>query len=78
DAAAADIAAVREAAAGAGRDPDSLRIVLRIVESEGRAAEVARHLPGLARAGVQEVIVDLDWETGDHREAHDAMEHAIR
>jgi len=78
DAAAAAIATVREAAAGAGRDPDALRMVLRIVESEGRADQVARHLPALARAGVQEVIVDLDWQDGDHREDHDLMEHAIR
>ncbi|MBX5440303.1 MAG: TIGR03619 family F420-dependent LLM class oxidoreductase [Solirubrobacteraceae bacterium] len=78
DAAAAAIGAVREAAVDAGRDPEALRMVLRIVESEGRAHEVARHLPALARAGVQEVIVDLDWEAGDHREVHDVMEHAIR
>ena len=78
DAAAAAIGTVREAAVAAGRDPDALQMVLRVVGSEGRAAEVARHLPALARAGVQEVIVDLDWEGGDHREDHDVMEHAIR
>jgi probable F420-dependent oxidoreductase len=56
---------MREAAQGAGRDPSRLRIVLRIVESAGRADEVAAALPALAGAGVDEVIVDMRWDGGD-------------
>ena len=57
--------AMRSAAAEAGRDPANLRIVLRIVDSAGRSDEVARRLPALEAAGVNEVIVDLDWDAGD-------------
>lgn len=53
---AADIAAVRDAAA----EPDALHMVLRIVESTGRAAQLADRLPELAAAGVDEIIVDSD------------------
>jgi len=56
--------AMRAAAEDAGRDPDRLRLVLRIVESAGSAAEVAAALPSLARAGVDEVIVDMRWDEG--------------
>jgi probable F420-dependent oxidoreductase len=48
------------AAIGPGRD-----VVLRIVDSAGRSDEVASVLPALARAGVHEVIVDVDWAGGD-------------
>jgi probable F420-dependent oxidoreductase len=54
-------AAITLAAADAGRDPTRLRVVLRIVDSAGRSDEVARRLPALEAAGVDEVIVDLDW-----------------
>jgi probable F420-dependent oxidoreductase len=57
----AGAAAMREAAAEAGRDPAAARLVLRLVDSAGRAEQIARTLPELARAGVAEVIVDLDW-----------------
>ena len=55
-------AAIAVAAADAGRDPSVLRVVLRIVDSAGRSDEVARRLPELEAAGVDEVIVDLDWD----------------
>ena len=55
-------AAITVAAADAGRDPSGLRVVLRIVDSAGRSDEVARRLPELEAAGVDEVIVDLDWD----------------
>src|SRR6188472_3363459 len=58
-------AAITVAAADAGRDPATLRIVLRLVDSAGRSDEVARTLPALEAAGVSEVIVDLDWDAGD-------------
>ena len=53
---------MRESAVEAGRDPAALQVVLRIVQSAGRADEVARQIPALAGAGVDEIIVDLDWD----------------
>lgn len=57
--------AMRSAAADAGIDPDRRRVVLRIIDSTGRAAEVARALPALAEAGVDEIVVDVDWDAED-------------
>ena len=54
-----------DAARSAGRDPEQFRVVLRIVESAGRSAELAPRLPELAAAGVDEVIVDVDWALDD-------------
>jgi probable F420-dependent oxidoreductase len=48
-----------------GRDPERLEVILRIVDSAGRSEEIARALPALERAGVDEVIVDVDWNEGD-------------
>jgi probable F420-dependent oxidoreductase len=56
--------AMEAAARDAGRDVERLRVVLRITESTGRSDEVARRLAALERAGVDEVVVDVDW-TGD-------------
>ena len=39
--------------------------MLRIIDSAGRAADVARALPALIEAGVDEIIVDVDWESAD-------------
>ena len=60
-----EIAVMRGAAAKAGRDPDGLRVVLRIVETAGRSDDVAARLPELAAAGVDEIIVDTRWEEGE-------------
>jgi probable F420-dependent oxidoreductase len=54
-----------DAARRSGRDPEELRVVLRIVESAGRTAELAARLQELAAAGVDEVIVDVDWTKDD-------------
>ena len=54
-------AQMREAAVAAGRDPARLEVVLRIVQSQDRIETIARALPALAAVGVDEVIVDLDW-----------------
>jgi probable F420-dependent oxidoreductase len=62
---ATEAGAVRAAAAAAGRDPGALRVVARIVDSAGRAGVVASRLADLARAGVDEVIVDVDPLDGD-------------
>jgi probable F420-dependent oxidoreductase len=59
------VASVRAAADESERNPQGPRIVLRIVESAGRSDTVARALPELERAGVDEVIVDVDWEAGE-------------
>jgi len=59
------LATIRAAAGEAGRDPGELQIVLRIVDSTGRSDEVAARLPQLERAGVDEVIVDVDWAAAD-------------
>jgi hypothetical protein len=43
------------------------------VDSAGRSDEVARSLPALEAAGVDEVIVDVDWERGDPAADHARM-----
>ena len=60
-----DADAMRAAAAEAGRDPDDARVVLRIVDSAGRAEEIAAALPALAAAGVDEIIVDVSTGNGE-------------
>jgi probable F420-dependent oxidoreductase len=65
--------AMTAAAAAAGRDPERLRVVLRIVEAAGRSDELARALPPLAAAGVDEVIVDVDWAAGDPAAEHERL-----
>lgn len=54
--------AMRRAAAEAGRDPAGQRVVLRLVESAGLADEFAAARPRLEAAGVDEVIVNVDWD----------------
>ena len=61
-------ATIREAASDAGRDGAAIRAVLRIIESAGRAEMVAKALPMLAEAGIDEVIVDLTWDADDQAE----------
>jgi hypothetical protein len=56
---------MRTAAGEAERDPGDLQVVLRLVDSTGRSEELAAQLPRLERAGVDEVIVDVDWAAGD-------------
>lgn len=57
--------AMAVAAEKAGTDPARLRLVLRLVDSTGRCADVGRALPALAEAGVDEIIIDADWERPD-------------
>lgn len=61
---------MRAAAAETGRDPASLGVVLRIVEAAGRSDELAVRLPELARAGVDEIIVDVSLESGEAADVH--------
>jgi probable F420-dependent oxidoreductase len=62
-----DLSAGRQAMleAASGGDREGHRVVLRIIDSAGRAADVARALPALIEAGVDEIIVDVDWEAAD-------------
>jgi len=62
DALAAGAAAMRAAAEEAGRDPGACRVVLRLVDSAGRADEVAAAVPALEAAGVEELVANVDWE----------------
>jgi probable F420-dependent oxidoreductase len=73
DALAAAATAMRAAAEEAGRDAGELQVVLRLVDSAGRADEVAAALPALAGAGVDEIVVNVDWARGDAAEAHARM-----
>lgn len=59
---AAGAQAARDAATAAGRDPAGLSLVLRVVDTAGRAAELASRLPELAACGVGEVVVDVRWD----------------
>lgn len=72
-----EIATVHAAATAAGRDRPP-RIVLRIIDSAGRADHVAGALSALAAAGVDEVIVEVDPQFGDpvadHAVLRDAAE----
>ncbi len=61
---------MRAAASEAGRDPAAHQVVLRLVDSAGRADEVAAALPALAEAGVDEIVVNVDWARGDAAEAY--------
>ena len=61
----APIDTMRNAAREAGRDPDSLQVVLRVVEAAGRSDELASRLPELAAVGVDEIIVDVSLENGE-------------
>jgi probable F420-dependent oxidoreductase len=73
---AGEVTTIRAAASAAGRDPATLYVVLRLVGSAGRADEVARRLAELTRAGVDEIIVDVDPLTGDAHADHDLLRDA--
>lgn len=49
----------------AGRDATQLRVVLRIIGSQGQSDVVARALPDLATAGIDEIVIDTDWSLPD-------------
>ncbi len=78
DGLAREISVIRTAAMDAGRDPAALRMVLRVVDSAGRADRVAASLRTLAKAGVNEVITEVDPKAGDpvadHAVLRDAAE----
>jgi len=59
------------------RGAGARRVVLRIVEAAGRDAELAPRLPELAGAGVDEVIVDVDWAAGDPARQLEALRSSV-
>lgn len=70
---AAEVAVVRAAAEEEGRDPGALEVVLRLVDSAGRGDEIAAALPALAKAGVHELVVNVDWEADNAAAELDRM-----
>jgi probable F420-dependent oxidoreductase len=52
---------MRQHAVRFGRDPDTLWTTLRIIDSAPRAQMVAESIPRLRDAGIDEVVVDIDW-----------------
>ena len=66
------VSVMRAAATEAGRDPGRQRVALRLVESAGRGSEVAAAHSALEAAGVDEVIVNVDWDA-DPAEQYQAM-----
>ena len=60
-----EVKAIAAAARDAGHGPGALMHVLRIVDSADRTDELARQVPAIAAAGIEAVIVDVDWESGE-------------
>jgi probable F420-dependent oxidoreductase len=72
------IGRLRAMTAEAGRDPNALEVILLVVESAGRTAQVSRVLPALVRAGVTEIVVETRWDDQDGiRQVHDTLRAAI-
>jgi probable F420-dependent oxidoreductase len=71
------IVQLRQDAGRAGRDPDALRVAIRIVDSASRMDALAAVMPQFVEAGVDEVIVDTDWAVaGSAAAAHDQLRNA--
>jgi probable F420-dependent oxidoreductase len=58
---------LRQLAAGAGRARP--RVIVQVLGSAGAAATVGRHLPELARVGVDDVVIDVGFGEDDPPEA---------
>jgi alkanesulfonate monooxygenase SsuD/methylene tetrahydromethanopterin reductase-like flavin-dependent oxidoreductase (luciferase family) len=61
---AGSIAVIGAAAREAGRT-DRPRIAVRLPGVEGKEQELARRLTSLADAGIDELIIDVDWNAPD-------------
>lgn len=48
------------------RDPDGLRVLMQVTGSEGGVDRLTRHLEGLRRAGVDDVLIDTGWSDPEH------------
>jgi probable F420-dependent oxidoreductase len=71
------VGVMRAAAREIGRDPRSLRVVLRIVEAAGRSSELAARLPELASLGIDEIIVDVSFEDGEPAGVYATLREAL-
>ena len=60
---------MRSAAIAAGNDPDNYRVVLRINQSADQTDVVAENLDALGAAGVDDIVVDIDWSVADGPES---------
>jgi hypothetical protein len=58
-------AAIRAAAASAGRDDERVESVLRMVDSAGRSDDVATSIGALDAGSVDEIILGVDWKYRD-------------
>ncbi len=65
------ITTMKELMAEAGRDPEDLRVTLRIIQSANHADALARVLGDFASVGVDEVIIDVDWRNGGENASGD-------
>ncbi len=71
------IESVRRHAENAGRDGSTLRFVLQITGSKGLAEKISGRLAELGSSGIDEVIVDVDWDSPDEpRRTHDTLREA--
>ncbi len=59
------IESVREHARAVGRDSSEMRVVLQITGSAGRTDDIAGRISALAEAGVDDIIVDVEWDHPD-------------
>jgi len=62
DALESGVEAIKRLALEAGKDPGQYRMVLRIIESATRVDDVRLKLKDIKKAGIEEIIVDVDWE----------------
>jgi probable F420-dependent oxidoreductase len=69
---------MRAAAERAGRAPGELWTVLRVIDSAADAEAVAAQLPRMRDAGVDEVVVDINWdEPGSAAGVFDLLSRAV-
>lgn len=58
----------------AGRRADPLRLILRIINSQGHASRIAEWLGNLEASGVTEIVVDVRWEPSDALETLECLQ----
>ena len=59
------ISMMRNATIAAGNNPDKCRVVLRINQSADQTDVVAENLDALSAAGVDDIVVDVNWSMAD-------------
>lgn len=74
----AGVRKMRVAAEGAGRDPRELWTVLRVIDSALLLERVIETAPRFREAGVDEVVVDIDWgKPSSAAEAFNSLKMAV-